>query len=236
MNDDILKGHWTLVDVSAADILARLPEMDRVMVIHLGDGATHERIGTVETVTNDDGHVTLNGATHESQVDAQTITSIRLETTSIMREKVYPSLGFFTEKQELLFRVVGMEGAAPFLEPLKDIERTALPTEDRTVGVVKETPPEDLSDDPGFRLLDSLREAAKPVAIRLTRPGREQVWRGTIDAVKPVMGYSNVMTKDFHLHLKAGSVGSWKSLANQHIALDEEGQEIGLEIVESPTA
>ena len=59
-------------------------------------------------------------------------------------------------------------------------------------------------------------------------PGREQVWTGEIEAVKPGMGFANVMTADFHLHLKAGSVTEWRSDKDSWIALGPDGQETGL--------
>ena len=54
--------------------------------------------------------------------------------------------------------------------------------------------------------------------------GVSQSWQGRIEAVKPAMGFLNVMTPDFHLHLEGGSVSGWRAEPGRRIALDAGGQ------------
>jgi putative heme degradation protein len=60
-----------------------------------------------------------------------------------------------------------------------------------------------------------------------------QQWQGKVEAVKPMSGFFNIMTPDFHLHLKAGTVASWQDAEDadgwRH-ALDAKGNRTGLAI------
>ena len=62
---------------------------------------------------------------------------------------------------------------------------------------------------------DNLERAAGRVTIELTRPSFRQAWVGDIPAVKPAMGFINIIRPDFHLHLKGGSVSGWRRTAGE---------------------
>ena len=85
-------------------------------------------------------------------------------------------------------------------------------------------------DDPGFCLLDALRQAGGTVELLLERKGFTQSWRGAIEKVSSGMGFANVMTESFHLHLRGGSVAGWRWQADaaRLVALDTQDRPIGL--------
>ena len=70
---------------SPAEILQSLPAMGRVMLSTRSGGATHERMGAVETVTVEAGVARLGGAFHDSRIDLATVVSIVADRTSKMR-------------------------------------------------------------------------------------------------------------------------------------------------------
>lgn len=45
------------------------------------------------------------------------------------------------------------------------------------------------------------------------------------------MGFLNVMTPDFHLHLEGGSVSGWRTESGRRVALDRNGRPVGLSVV-----
>ncbi len=79
--------------------------------------------------------------------------------------------------------------------------------------------------------------AAAPVTIELTRAGITQSWYGVVDKISPAMGFRNIITSDFHLHLRAGTISGWRaSDADGQLALralDLAGAETGLDAARS---
>ena len=51
---------------------------------------------------------------------------------------------------------------------------------------------------------------------------------GRVEALKPAMGYLNVMSPDFHLHLEGGSVAARRAEPGRRVALDAAGESTGL--------
>jgi putative heme degradation protein len=58
----------------------------------------------------------------------------------------------------------------------------------------------------------------------MRRIGLVQAWDGALPEAKPMMGFVNIISKDFHLHLKAGAVARWRKLGDdQDVELHAEG-------------
>lgn len=212
-------------------VLTCLPAMGRVMITARQDGATHERIGPVEFVTPVRTAIRCRGNAHDSTIDAAAIASIIVDRTGKMKDRVLPRIDFMGTRSDILFSVVGLEGLEPFDGGLGGLEGTALAERDREE---RKSFPDNLSDnDPGFGPLLEAVAAAAPVTIELNRPGITQSWYGVIAEVKPAMGFGNVMTSDFHLHLRAGTVSGWRAAPSADgelalHALDLGGAETGL--------
>lgn len=115
---------------------------------------------------------------------------------------------------------------------------THIPTRDRLTGA---TTPEVLKMLPQ---MDKLMVFGKSGGLTFKRIGPveaelhitfdngtlHQSRRGQIEAARSAMGFLNVMTPDFHLHLRGGSFSGWRSAPGQRFALAENGEETGLQI------
>lgn len=219
--------------VPAASVIRALPAVGKLMVTAKRHGATHERIGTIETVTAEDGWLVCSGAEHDSRMDPSAITTVIVDRTSIMGDQAYPRIDFLGANEECLFSVVGFGGLEPFDAALAQFgpgealrEKPAEPRGER---------PEVNPEEPGARPLNLARDSQSEVTIRFTRPGFTQKWTGQVEKVNPAMGFINVMRADFHLHLKADTVSDWRhgneGVASLHEALDKSGQPTGLVIL-----
>lgn len=217
---------------SPAEILQSLPAMGRVMLSTRSGGATHERMGAVETVAVADNEVRLSGAFHDSRIDLAAVVRIVADRTSTMRERVLPRLECQDAAGETLFSLIGLDGLEPFDtalaafgpgEPLEPVKRDAPGS-----GGPTEVPDDDL----GARSFAAILASGEAVAIDITRAGLFQHWQGALPEPKPAMGFVNIMQPDFHLHLKAGAVSGWErerdgaSVALH--ALDAEAKRFGL--------
>lgn len=220
-------GLWHLPDATPAAILDNLPAMGKLMAIHSLGGVTHERIGPVAQIRADQGTLQLDGACHNARLDPAQVARVVLDTTSVMGGKTYPRLAFQDGDAQTIFAVVGMAGLDPFEAALADLPRAPLAPParpDRT------DPPAPDPDDPGRVLLDRFAQDGVEVEISVTRPGLTQSWTGGIAEVKPAMGFANIMTADFHLHLKDGSVARWQGDGPAYAGLDAAGAPIGLTV------
>ncbi|MEH0069106.1 ChuX/HutX family heme-like substrate-binding protein [Pannonibacter sp. Pt2-lr] len=111
------------LDAAPAAVLALLPEMDRLMVIVRSGGSLHERIGPVERVVREKDLLRIEGACHDSEIRLPLIKAVDFDTSSVMKDKVYPRLDFLGSDGEVLFSVTGMEGEAPFAAALAAFPR-----------------------------------------------------------------------------------------------------------------
>lgn len=198
-----------VINNNPVEVIQRLPAIGNLMIIGKRNGATHERIGAVETVTIEGNSVLCRGAAHDSRIDASLITSIMIDTSSIMAGNVYPRIDFNREDGEQVFAIVGFGGLEPFEAALKglniitDPELPARPPRPERVPVDPA--------DAGFPPLNAALASAKTITIAFDEPGFSQRWTGVVPKVNPGMGFINIMTEDFHLHLLGGTVGKWQS-------------------------
>ena len=222
-----------------AEILKSLPAMGRVMLSTRSGGATHERMGAVETVTIAGTEARLSGAFHDSRIDLATVVGIVADRTSKMRERVLPRLECQDAAGETLFSLIGLDGLEPFdkaLEPfgageaLEPIQREAPGS-----GGSPDVPEDDL----GGRSFAAILASGEAIAIDVERAGLFQHWQGALLEPKPAMGFVNIMQGDFHLHLKAGAVFGWawtESAGTVALeARDSDGKGFGL-ILRGPAA
>lgn len=218
------------LSVSATDVLAALPAIGRLMVTSDQHGATHERIGKVEVVTVADGRAIISGAEHESRLELAEVAELVVDRTSVMKDKAYPRIEFRRADGTEIMHVVGFDGLEPFdaaIAPFGHGEALQLPErpEPGPRGEVAE-------GDVGQGLFEAALAAARPVVVSFDKRGFSQAWRGTIEAVKPAMGFVNLMRSDFHLHLKAGAVAVWRPVSveggTRYEALTTDGTPVGL--------
>ncbi|MDB6177676.1 hypothetical protein PAF17_09135 [Paracoccus sp. Z330] len=219
----------TLTGITPDALLDRLPDMGRLMVIGRHDGVTHERIGPVEQVQTREGAVCLSGQCHDARIRTGNVASIVLDTGSVMGGKVFPRLEFMTADGGTAFSIVGMEGEGPFEMPLSDISRQPLAATDARNASGQDKPEFDPAD-PACPPFDLAVNAGAQVEILFDNGTLCQSWQGRIDAVKPAMGFLNVMTPDFHLHLKGGTLAGWQAATHSRKGLHHDGAITALEL------
>ncbi|MBP0581679.1 hypothetical protein J8I29_20295 [Labrys sp. LIt4] len=223
----------------AADVLEAAGRLGRVMLTTSQGGATHERMGTVERVVRSGLGIRLVGAAHDAEIDAAALGVVILDRTGRMKDKALPRLDFHGRDGAVLFSLVGLDGLEPFDAGIADLRgmpaEAAVPAAPAERGEMAEA-------DPGAIPFEVARCAGVPVRIELQREGLRQAWSGIIEAVKPAMGFINVMQPDFHLHLRAGAVAAWRMRAGRAgaggvelLAENAAGDWIGL-VVRGPEA
>jgi putative heme degradation protein len=219
------KPSHELLTAGPAEVLDLLPGMGRLMVILRAGGATHERIGPVGAVSRGGGAARIAGDCHDATIPLAPIAAIAIDRSSVMKDKVYPRLEFRDAAGQVLAAVVGMEGLEPFEAALAGFPRApeAAPEKPARAGR------DDLAaDDPACAPFETIAASGRPAVITASAHGASQSWQGRIEAMKPAMGFLNVMTPDFHLHLEGGSVSGWREEPGRRIALDAAGQPTGL--------
>jgi putative heme degradation protein len=220
-----------LLAADSAEVLARLPRLSSVMLTTRHGGATHERIGPVGSVVHEGAHTICRGACHDARIERGAIASVVVDRSGRMRDMVLPRLDFRDAGGQILFSIIGMAGLDPFDAGIGDLplgdELTVNPRDVPERGEVAE-------DDAGIGPFATAAASGGAVTIEMARPGLVQTWHGTIETVKPAMGFINVMRPDFHLHLKAGAIARWRKdvAAGETILIAEgaAGETIGLSV------
>ena len=207
-------------------LLATLPQVGRLMVTAKNLGATHERIGTVETVGFADGWAILGGIDHDSRIELAAVAKMVVDRTSVMKDKAYPRIDLHRADGSYICGLVGFDGLEPFDRAIAAFGPGEALDPKPEAGPSERIEP--AATDPGLVTLDAVREAATPVVVGFRQPGFQQAFRGVVETVKPAMGFINIMRGDFHLHLKSGAVAEWRETAGERLALSAEGEEIGL--------
>lgn len=215
------------------DILARLPEMGRVMLSARGGGATHERIGTVERVAVEGTSIVLAGAAHDSRLDLGAIACLVADRTSRMRDKSLPRIECVDASGETLYSLIALDGPELFEQALAAFgPGEALEPKEKPAPGTGGEKPELAEGDLGAATFAAIRATQIPVTVELRRPDLHQLWKGVLPEAKPAMGFVNLMESDFHLHLKAGAVALWvrrEGAAGVELhAEDAEGTPLGL--------
>jgi len=214
-------------------VLAALPQVGRLMITAKNLGATHERIGPVETVSFADGWAIIGGSDHESRIELSAIAEMIVDRTSIIQAKCYPRIDLHRADGSYICGIVGFDGLEPFDTTIAPFGPGDALEPNPETGPTERIEPE--PNDPGLVTLEATREAASPVIIGFRQPGFWQAFRGVVETVKPAMGFINVMRPDFHLHLKSGAVAEWRTIEGERRAVDAAGRELGL-YLQSPSS
>lgn len=201
-----------ILDVAAETILALLPQMGRIMLGTQAGGATHERIGEVASITIDNETARLSGPCHDSQIDLARIAAVIADRSGRMRERILPKLEMQDRDGVTLFSLHALDGPELFDKALAPFGpgRPVAPPEKKTSSPAQDVPADDLA----IVTFQAARESGEPITIEMHRPGLIQAWTGEVPEPKPAMGFINVMTKDFHLHLMVGAVARWRRLGD----------------------
>ncbi|MGE0629679.1 MAG: hypothetical protein AB7O43_17875 [Hyphomicrobiaceae bacterium] len=233
MNEPANSRNRLLVGVEEA--LDRSSRIGKAMVTFSRGGATHERIGVIERVeTVPGGGIRLAGADHASVVVPAAVASIGIDRSSKMKDKVYPRLDFCDAAGKPIFSIVGFEGLEPFDAALAGCREEARgPVEPRPQAKDEQI----AAELPAFDALRLAQLSGQVVTISHGTDGFSQEWRGKIAALKPAMGFTNIIDPDFHLHLKDGVLSDWRLESDAstdgaltYVACDRDGNPIGLRI------
>ncbi len=209
-------------------VLAALPQIGRLMITAKNLGATHERIGPVETVGFADGWALIGGTDHESRIELAAVAEMVVDRTSVMQGKAYPRIDLHRADGSYICGIVGFDGLEPFDNAIAAFGPGEALEPKPEAGPTERIEP--AASDAGLVTLDAVREAATPVVVGFRQPGFRQVFRGVVETVKPAMGFINIMRGDFHLHLKSGAVADWRETDGERRAVNAEGGELGLYI------
>ena len=159
---------------SPARILNRLPLAGKLMIVAQRDGVTHERIGIVERLEKQGDRVVCIGEAHDCSIDVASVTSVVIDRTARMKDKVLPKLEFQNASEETLFTVVSLDNGDKF-----DLGFATFPGVPIVVPDKKSSEPASLAnDDPAFQPLRAAIEAGTEIEIQMRRPGLDQRWRG----------------------------------------------------------
>lgn len=210
MSTPTINNRREKLNVDLYALLQKLPEIGRLMVNSKSLGATHERIGTVETVNFANGRIAIGGAEHHSSIDASAVKEIIIDRTSIMRDKCYPRIDMLGSDGEVVASVIGFDGVEPFDAALAEFGAGA-PLDEKDKDETAPERKEISAEDGGFEPFKRAETEGATVRIELTMPHFHQQWQGVMPVVKPSMGFINVMVGDFHLHLKGDSVAGWSN-------------------------
>jgi putative heme degradation protein len=225
----------TRLQTSVKEALDRATRFGKLMVTFSQGGATHERIGVIETVEDSADEIRLVGAHHASFITPSAFASVEADRSSKMKDKYYPRLVFCDAAGKAVFAVVGFDGLEPFDAAMAGCKEEPLPAAEPTPrsAPTAEAPP---APTLPFDALQLAQQSGEEVVIRHGTDGFRQEWRGRIGGLRPAMGFINIIDPDFHLHLKDGSVSAWQAAEaaeagmTTYAALDADGKPTGLMI------
>ena len=84
------------------------------MIVAQNDGVTHERIGNIERVEKQAGRVFCIGQAHNCSIDLASVSSVVIDRTARMKDRVLPKLEFQNATEETLFTVVSLDNGDKF--------------------------------------------------------------------------------------------------------------------------
>ena len=177
------------------------------MIVAQNDGVTHERIGNIERLEKQADRVFCIGQAHNCSIDLASVSSVVIDRTARMKDRVLPKLEFQNAAEETLFTVVSLDNGDKFDAGFASLAGVPVVVPDKQSSEASSLS----SDDPAFQPLRAAIEAGIEIEIQMRRPGLDQRWRGMVPAINPAMGFINLIAADFHLHLRGGAVASWQS-------------------------
>jgi putative heme degradation protein len=212
-------------------ILNRLPFVGKLMIVAQNEGVTHERIGNIERLEKQAERVFCIGQAHNCSIDLASLSSVVIDRTARMKDRVLPKLEFHNADGETLFTVVSLDNSDKFDAGFASFSGIPVVVPDKQSSDASSLS----SDDPAFRPLRAAIEAGIEIEIQMRRPGLDQRWRGMVPAINPAMGFINLIAADFHLHLRGGAVANWRSAEMdgdvELTAIGQDGEPLGLILV-----
>ncbi|MBE3638805.1 hypothetical protein [Mangrovicoccus algicola] len=224
------------LDIPLDELLDRLPRLGRAMVIARSPSMLLERLGTIETARIEGSALILAGADHDARIETARVAELVADRTTRMGDRVLPRIELRDAADQLTASIVGMEGLEGFDAALAGLPETGLPPLQRDPPQEGGAAPELAEDDPVLALLTPLREAGAEVAITLDVPGMTQGWAGQLPEFRPMMGWFNIISRTFHLHVEAGAVTAWQAEPGRRVALGRDGRPTGLVVVSDALA
>jgi putative heme degradation protein len=209
-------------------ILNRLPVAGKLMIVAQSDGVTHERIGNIERLEKQAGRVFCIGQAHNCSIDLASVASVVIDRTARMKDRVLPKLEFHNAAEETLFTVVSLDNTDKFDAGFASFAGVPVAAPDKQFSEASRLS----DDDPAFQPLRAAIEAGIEIEIQMRRPALDQRWRGKVPAINPAMGFINLIAADFHLHLRGGTVASWRRTEGdgdvELAAIGQDGNPLGL--------
>lgn len=192
---------------SPLEVLSRLPAIGRLMILTSWGGVTHERIGTLANVVAEGEYAVGSGPDHDCRIHLPRIARMVVDRSPVLNGKAFPRIEFLYDDGGLMFGAVSFAGLEPFDAALEGIatEPVAHEKSGLAFGRGEEIDPSDAA----LPVLEGLVAAGLPVTVQVERPGFIQRWQGVVEKLTPSKGFINIMSGNFHFHLRAGSVGSW---------------------------
>jgi putative heme degradation protein len=230
MPDDNLRQRLSEVPVR---ILSKLPLAGKLMIVAQNDGVTHERIGTIERLEKQAGRAFCIGQAHNCSIDLESVSSVIIDRTARMKDRVLPKLEFRNISEETLFTVVSLDNGDKFDVHFGSLAGVPVAAADKPSAEAASV----ADDDPALKPLRAAIEAGIEIEIQMRQPALDQRWRGLVPAINPAMGFINLIAADFHLHLRGGTVAGWrrqKADADGDIelaAIGRDGNPLGLVLV-----
>jgi len=203
------------------------------MIVAQHDGVTHERIGTIERLEKQAGRAFCIGQAHNCSIDLDAVASVVVDRTARMKDKVLPKLEFQNAGEEKLFTVVSLDNGDKFDAHFGSLAGVPVAAPDKPSAEAASL----ADDDPALKPLRAAIEAGIEIEIQMRRPALDQRWRGLVPAINPAMGFINLIAADFHLHVRGGTVASWrqqKADADGDVeltAIGPDGDPLGLVLV-----
>lgn len=220
-----------LLDADPVEALQRVTRMTRVMQLFRHGGAAHERIGQLDEVITDGGQVICRGACHDARIAISTLHSVVADWSGRMRDMALPRLQFRDSAGANIFSIISLDGLEPFNAALAGLPVGAPLEPELKEIAARDGVPE---DDAGFLPFVTAIARDVPVEILMAGDGWSQRWEGSVEAAKAGMGFINIIKPEFHLHLQAGAVASWRKSGEAadavYAAVDATGRPTGLRV------
>jgi putative heme degradation protein len=187
-------------------VLSRLSGMGRVMTIVRDGRVTHERIGIIERITQEDDRLAYAGDAHDCIVDLRHVALLVIDRSGRIGGNPLPKLEVLDLQGDLLFSVVGLDGVEKFDGAVAQFPFVARSPKERE----QWEQPKLGADDAGIGPFAAANQAGLEIEIEMQRRGFVQRWSGRVPEVNCAMGFINLIVEDFHLHVRGGAISGWE--------------------------
>src|SRR4051812_33011670 len=130
-------------------ILNKLPVAGRLMIVAQNDGITHERIGTIERLEKQAERAFCIGQAHNCSIDLASVSSVVLDRTARMKDRVLPKLEFQNAEDKTLFTIVSLDNSDKFDTSFRALTGVPVAVPDKPSSEAASV----ADDDPAFKPL-----------------------------------------------------------------------------------